>query len=774
MEIVGHIIRYLFKASENDYKIAKIETEQGEELIIVGYFPLLTKDLDYEFTGDMVTHKKFGEQLRVTNFKKSTSMSKQSIISYLSGSDFKGVGPTIAARIYETLGPLCISKIKEDPNSLSLVKGLSKNKHELIAAELNAKAASEDIFIELYNYGLTTKMASKLFAKYSFETLDKIRKNPYRLLYEIDGFGFLKTDALANHMGITSHDKNRLSQGLIFTLSEVCNNDGYTFLTESQLLNKTVEMLNKNRSDLIDIDELEGMISDLVQKNLIVEEEDRIYPKDLYDSEVEFADKIEDINTFESKKYNQTDILDAIKTVEKTLDIKYTKNQKEALLTTASDTISIITGGPGTGKTTLILGIIHLYCVLNGLEITSDKIQNDLVLCAPTGRAAKRMGEQTSFPSYTIHKTLGYTFEREFGYNKDNKLPGKFLICDEFSMVDITLANSLFVSLNENMKVILVGDENQLPSVKPGNVLHDLIASDIIHTVRLTEIMRQAKNSPIIELGRQINNQHINYSIFNGNNSLYFYSLKGQDVIDGIEKIIRNFIAKGGNLITDIIVLAPMYKGVCGIDAINKMVQNKFNNSENKLTRNGKTFKLHDKVLQLKNEPEKDIMNGDIGEIIDISKVGDDTLVRINFDGNVISYGTNFSHLTLAYAISIHKSQGSEFNNVIMPVVFGYYYMLQKKIIYTGVTRAKNKLIMLGEYQSLLTSLNKESDTRQTSLYRRLTRMISKNSKTEIIDIIDPNVIYINDPSIPFDKLGEQNMEGITPYTFMDDDEEIF
>jgi len=772
MKVKGQIDRYLFKSPENDYKIAKITTEDGNSLTIVGYFPLLTENMEYVFTGESVIHKKFGEQLRVTSFKKSENMSRFSVIAYLSGPDFKGVGETIAGRIYDSLGPFCLKTIKDDPNSLSVIKGLSKNKWEDIANALKRKEASEDIFIELYNFGLTMRMASKLFEKYGYKTLETIKSNPYRLLFELDGFGFLKTDALAKEMGITSHDKNRLEQGLIFSLTDYCKSNGYTFLTTEQLFNATTDVLNKSRSDLVDSSELLDALSLLIKKELIVKEEDRIYPKDLYYSEVSFSDKLKEINSFSNSDYENGTILSALSKVEKVLGITYTRKQKEALIETANSKISIITGGPGTGKTTLILGIIHLYCTLHDISFGSEKLYSDLVLCAPTGRASKRMSEQTSFPASTIHKTLGYTFESEFSFNEDNHLPANFIIIDEFSMVDISLASSLLKAIKPGAKVIFVGDVNQLPSVSPGNVLHDIIESKTITTVKLVEVMRQAKDSPIIELSTEINEEHIDKNLFIGNKSLYFYPMKSQEVISGIEKILKNFVLKGGDLINDIIVLAPMYKGVSGIDAINKMVQNKFNNSENKITRNGKLFKLHDKVLQLKNEPEKDIMNGDIGEIIEIKKTDEETIIRINFDGNIVNYGTDFSNLTLAYAISIHKSQGSEFKNVIMPVLYSYYYMLQKKIIYTGATRAKEKLIMLGEYSSLTSSLHKTSDVRQTSLYRRLTGMIRK--KANNIQENNSNLKKINDPSIPFDTLGEKNMEGITPYTFMDENPDIF
>jgi len=366
------------------------------------------------------------------------------------------------------------------------------------------------------------------------------------------------------------------------------------------------------------------------------------------------------------------------------------------------------------------------------------------------------MTDATNHKATTIHKALGYNYTDSFSRDENNPLNASLLIVDEASMLDISLASSLFRALPNKCQVILIGDSNQLPSVGPGNVLADLINTSIFKTTTLTQIMRQAKDSDIIALSNMVLQERINYSILSKKNEIFFYDRDAKDTIEGIFKILDNFISKGGDLQNEIEILAPMYAGVAGIDAINQAIQERYNHEEKMIVRDNKVFKKNDKVLQLKNDSILDIMNGDIGKIIDIVKSDEKDALLIDFDGRVVTYmASDLDNLSLAYAISVHKAQGSEFDNVILPVLPSYQIMLRKKLLYTAITRAKKKLIIIGKIDSIEKSLHQTEGIRQTALYQRLeNKPVSQEDK-------------IFDPEIPFDTFGEYDMEGITPYSFM-------
>ncbi len=763
--VEGRIKNYIFTSNDSLYKVAKIITKDDDEVIIVGYFPLLQEELYYEFKGTFTFHTKYGDQLKVESFKKMDVNTKEGIVAYLSSEKFKGIGEKTATKIFEHLGPNCLKLIIDDPDALKDLSNFSKAKQQLLREQLISNRETEDIYVELYNYGLTPKMVSKLFEKYDTLALQKVKENPYRLIYEVDGFGFRKSDDLALNMGFKLNDSRRIAEGIIYALNYVCSEKGFTFLTDSQLVQSALPLLNKNieQDDIsikITLEDVQKQLEKLCNDKKLIKEENRVYVSYLYEAELECANKILllDEESKNEKKYTAEKLNETLSLVEQNLNIEYMDLQKDAIFTAVNNKLTIITGGPGTGKTTIIKGLITTYSYLNNLDLDSDEIRNKILLIAPTGRAAKRMSEATRFDAYTIHRALGYNYEGYFTKDETDPLTYDLIIVDESSMIDIKLANALFKAIPKKTKIVMVGDENQLPSVSPGAVLHDLIESKVFKVIRLNKIMRQAEGSNIIKLATAIKEQRLSYDIFASKKQTFFYDADSQDVLKTIYDLINLFISKGGNLQTELQVLVPMYNGVAGIDSINKMIQEKFNNSDEIIIRSNRLFKVGDKVLQLQNEPELKIMNGDIGIIKAIKKEDDKESLLIDFDSLMVNYpASNLDSLTLAYAISIHKSQGSEYQSVIMPIVPSYYQMLKRNIIYTGVTRAKNKLIIIGKYQSLLQGVNSKDDLRQTSLTRRLVKIINNPKK----------IIYINDPSIPFDTLGEINMENITPYSFM-------
>jgi exodeoxyribonuclease V alpha subunit len=751
--ITGSIINYIYTSNDSLYKVCKLLTLDEDEIVIVGSFPRLEEGLNYEFRGYMKEHQKYGEQFVVSSYAKSHSFTKEGLISYLSSDKFPGIGPKLASYIVLELGLTCIDLILEDPNCLDNVYGITKKKKELIYESLKANYESEQVFIRLYGFGLSDKMIYRLYEVYGDAAANRVEENPYRLIYDIEGYGFKKADALALSLGFKENDMLRIKSALIYTLTYVCYQQGFTYLTKEQLINSTKNLLG-NSSKIEDV-EINEALEMLLVNNELIFEDDRIFDSMLYKSEVTLAEKIMKMYETKVDKYDITRLKNQLKNVSRDLNIKYTDLQEEAIINSLNNKLSIITGGPGTGKSTILNAIIRLYAYMNKLTFPCDELSYKVMLVAPTGRAAKRMEETTNMHASTIHKALGYNYEGGFSYNENCLLSPSLLIVDEASMLDVNIASSLFKALPNSCRVILVGDSNQLPSVSPGNVLHDLISSDKFHTTRLREVLRQDDGSNIVKLSNMVLNEKIDYTIFSKKKDVFLYDCDSQSLKPTMYKLLDNFIKSGGDLHNDIQILIPMYAGVAGIDEMNKAITEKYNLETLMLIRDNQIFKVNDKVLQLKNDPELGIMNGDIGKVLSVTKVDNKDALLIDFDGKVVTYfASQFDNLKLAYAISIHKSQGSEYSNVILPILPSYNIMLKKKLIYTAITRAKKKLIIVGKIDSLNQALHNVEYQRQTSLYQRLENMI-----------VNDNKIY--DKDIPFDTLGEYDMDGITPYSFM-------
>ncbi len=750
--ITGTINNYIYESDESLYKVCELVLDDDSEVIIVGSFPRLDEGLSYEFVGSYREHPKYGKQFFVESYSKSDSLTKSGLLNYLSSGKFYGIGPKIAENIINKLGLDCIKKILADQTVLEGISGLTKPKAEALYTALKDNYLEEQCYIELYGYGLTSKMVSKLYEKYGNSAANKVVEDPYRLITEVDGFGFKKSDNLALKLGIDPSDMRRIKASLVYTLNYVCYQNGFTYLTKEQLINSAKSLITD--ISLADEDYINA-ISDLVMEKKIIEEDERIFDYYLYNAEIKCKDKILKLNEIKSS-FSRDDVKEALKYVKDLVGLEYTPLQEDAIINCLSNKLSIITGGPGTGKSTILKGILLCYAKLLDISPTDEIFSYKVCMVAPTGRAAKRMSDTTNHKATTIHKALGYNYTDSFSRDENNPLNASLLIVDEASMLDISLASSLFRALPNKCQVILIGDSNQLPSVGPGNVLADLINTSIFKTTTLTQIMRQAKDSDIIALSNMVLQERINYSILSKKNEIFFYDRDAKDTIEGIFKILDNFISKGGDLQNEIEILAPMYAGVAGIDAINQAIQERYNHEEKMIVRDNKVFKKNDKVLQLKNDSILDIMNGDIGKIIDIVKSDEKDALLIDFDGRVVTYmASDLDNLSLAYAISVHKAQGSEFDNVILPVLPSYQIMLRKKLLYTAITRAKKKLIIIGKIDSIEKSLYQTEGIRQTALYQRLeNKPVSQEDK-------------IFDPEIPFDTFGEYDMEGITPYSFM-------
>ncbi|OHE43656.1 MAG: hypothetical protein A3K26_06675, partial [Tenericutes bacterium RIFOXYA12_FULL_35_10] len=651
---------------------------------------------------------------------------------YLSSPLFHGIGPKTAEKIVDTLGVDAIQLITKDKSVLKKI-GLSAIRIEKFYQQLIENQTNEHILVALYGYELSGKLAMKLLNKYQMLTLEKLEENPYRLIDDLEGIGFIKADEIARKLNIEKNDPRRIRAAILYAIEQVAYQNGDIYLRAEQLEHEAYQALG-------DTFDLNDQIESLIDEKRIVCEDNRYYLSMTYYAEIGLAEKMKrlighDVNRDVS--YLET-LLDATE-IQK--NITYTDVQKEAIITALSNQFTIITGGPGTGKTTIIDGLLDVYRKYYNLNYKNPAIYEKIGLMAPTGRAAKRMKELLDLDAKTIHRHLGYSYDGEFLYDEAHPLPQDLIIIDEASMIDLFLAKKLFGSIKDGAQVIVVGDVDQLPSVGPGQVLSDMIESKMIPTVRLTQIHRQAKDSKIIRLSRAVNEQQVSYDDLVSEQDVYLYKTTQDRIKKTIIQQIQGAIQEGYSLIDDIQILAPMYKGDLGIDALNQALQEAFNEKRDKKMAYGdKTYYVGDKVIQLVNDPERLIMNGDIGVIKDIKfNAQDEPYLVVSYDDNDVMYEkVDLDEINLAYAISIHKSQGSEYKIVMMPMVKGYMHMLKKELIYTAMTRAKKFLIILGDMQLLIYAANYLSEKRQTTLSLRLKGEVESTIEEDPLDELSP------------------------------------
>lgn len=714
-KLSGKIKSTLYRNQDNGYSIAKILTDDEAIHTVVGYFPVLAEDVFYEFFGTWITHATYGDQFKVESVSKSENQSISGLINYLSSSFFTGIGPKTAEMIVAKLGKDALKMIIDDHTVLKQIS-INASRSLKLKEQILENQANENMLIALYGYGFTGKLAMKLMQHYKNHTLSILEENPYQLIEDIEGIGFLRADEISEKLGIKKDDERRIKAGIMYAIEYIAYGKGDVYLTKSQLQNYTRLTLKID----ISIDE---QIEKLIAEHKIVCEEERYYLSKIYQAEISVSD-------FFKNHFNEQLLDIDIKYVETLIDmislqlnIEYTNLQKEAILTAMKNPVSIITGGPGTGKSTIINGFIEVYQKYFKVDFKDDKHHEKFALMAPTGRAAKRMKEILDLQAKTIHKHLGYNYDGTYTFDKYQPMPYDLIIIDESSMIDIYLAQKLLEAVKSNAKIVIVGDVDQLPSVGPGAFLQDLIESNQIPTVRLKEIHRQASHSQIIKLAHQVNIQDVKSEDLESRQDLYLYYCFPNQIKSLILKQVQGAINQGYDLVFDIQVLIPQYKGEFGIDTINLLMQETFNPKTSlKMTSKQHDFYEGDKVIQLANEPEKGIMNGDIGIVEKISRDKDQKIYMIvKFDDTKVMYEqSDLETLNLAYAMSVHKSQGSEYKIVIIPLVKSYMHMLKKELIYTAITRAKQYLVVLGDMHLLKYAANHLSEKRQTTLKLRM------------------------------------------------------
>ncbi len=745
--IVGKYLKLIYSNLE-DYQVAKIEVNK-KEVTITGSFPTLEEGLMYSFTGDFINHKVYGKQFRVTNYDKAPD-STDGLVSYFASGKFKGIGPKKALALVNALKTDVINKIINNDDAFKNLKGFSLEQKKLIQEELKNSTSLDYLYIELAKYGLSNTMIKKLIANYGEDTLKIIKENPYILIYDLKGFGFIKADNIALSIGYKVDDLIRIKEATLYTLLNKCYEDGNTYVNEFKLEEAVLLLLKFDNSYL---DKVKEALAKLSEEGRLIKIERKIFPLNLYKAEEGIARCLIELKDAKCKNYSLSKIGNELKNIEETFNIKYTDLQKDALSNVFKEKISIITGGPGTGKTTIVRGILALYSALTGIDMADEHY--NVLLVAPTGKASKKLSESTFYKALTIHRALGYNYDGIFLYDEVNRLNVDLLIVDESSMIDIELAYRLLKALPLKTRVVFIGDENQLPSVGPGDFLHDIIASNLFKVFRLKEIMRQASDSNIIKLANKVLNQKIDFTLFNQKKEVYFYNIDINNYFNFLKRILDNYYISHNNTLDDLELLIPMYNGVVGINETNKFIQENYNHHKDKALNIGSnTYYIGDKIMQTVNSPEKEVMNGDTGVIIDINEDG----ALIDFNGKVtLMTKQEFKDLTLAYAISIHKSQGSEYKNVIMPIYSSFYIMLKKKLIYTGITRAKEKLIIIGDYKVLENSIKYVEEPRLTNLVNILAMHGNSSSGKKII----------TDTKSAFNVLAEE-LNGLTPYDFLD------
>lgn len=714
-KICGTVDTIIFASQDNRFTVLKLSPEKLSTQITVtlnGIAPLIGQLLEIE--GEWVKHPKFGQQFKATTYKTVAPTEISGIEKFLASGAINGIGPAMAKKIVAEFGEKTLEIIAKSPNELLKVPGIGKKTAEKISTSYLEQSELTEIMVWLENHGISNTYAGKIFAKYGSFAIDIMEKDIYRLFQDIEGIGFLTADKLAFNLGIQREDKRRIISGIDYALMQLCNN-GHCCIPEMALVDKTAKILQVNNQIIFTI--LKERIDNGSLNTEIVGGETLIYPPYLYYAEKKVATRLLQLQQA-TEPLSEDNLSLFIKVWEKDNQIQLAQKQKEAIKACLHHGVLVLTGGPGTGKTTVIKGILSILKA-QGLKIR---------LAAPTGRAAKRLSETTGQKALTIHRlleanNLAQDDNLQLGFSKDidDQLDADVIILDEVSMVDIVLMHHFLNAVPDGCRIILVGDTDQLPAVGPGSVLKDIIRSQKIPAIRLDEIFRQAQTSMIIQNAHIINAGRLpdlrrQYSDF------VFYELNDDTSIT--QKILdlctKDLPHEGFDVLKDVQVLSPMHRFLCGVENLNLMLQEQLNPKKNQdeLKYSSQTFRVGDKVMHIRNNYQKNVFNGDIGFIQDINN----EKLTVDYFDHIVTYEKNeLNELTLAYASSVHKSQGSEYKVVIIPLSTSHYIMLQRNLLYTAITRAKQKVIIIGSKKALMTAIqSNRTQKRYTLLAERL------------------------------------------------------
>lgn len=732
----GTIERIIFENPSSFFRILLLDIDDTDadfddfEIIVTGTIADIMEGEDYTFWGNLVQHPKYGEQLKITRYERAKPTSK-GLVKYFSSDHFKGIGVKTAQKIVDLYGDNTIDKVLAEPEKLKDIAGLSAKNREAFLTKLRQNYGTERILAKLSEYGIPNKLAFQVQDFYKEETLEIVEHYPYQLVEDIQGIGFKIADQLAQSLGIEGTAPERFRAGLLHTLLTQSMEKGDTYLEAKELLEHTIELLESSRQIELDPSSVADELAHLIEEDKVQNIDTKIFENSLFFAEEGIRSNLLRIlekgkqNKFEPKKIEA-----AIAQIENEFAISYDVTQKQAICDAINHKIFILTGGPGTGKTTVINGIIAVYALLNGLDLRKSQ-DLPILLAAPTGRAARRMNELTGLPSATIHRHLGMTGDDDTSH-LDDYLDADFIIVDEFSMVDTWLANQLLSNISSNSKLLIVGDADQLPSVSPGQVLADLLKIPLLPQTKLEKIYRQGEDSTIVTLASQIQKGILPPDFIEKKADRSYFEARNEHIPQMIERIVEAAL-RSGIPAQDVQVLAPMYRGQAGIDHINQLMQNLINPVETEQIIFEATdcqYRQGDKVIHLVNDAESNVFNGDLGYITDLlpAKYTDSKQdeLTINFDSNEVIYPrSEWYKIRLAYAMSIHKSQGSEFPVVILPITSSSHRMLQRNLIYTAITRAKSKLILLGEKSAFDFAVKNTGTARNTYLIQRFSDLLT-------------------------------------------------
>ena len=713
--IYGFLERITYYNEENDFVVGKLQESGKRELTtIVGNMTAINPGESLKLIGRWVHNKKFGEQFQVETYEVTVPATVHGIRKYLGSGLIKGIGPIMAERIVKKFALDTLEVIEGTPERLSEVDGIGPKRIAMITRAWGEQKEIKEIMIFLQGHGVSAGYSAKIYKQYRDRSIEVVKENPYRLAQDIHGIGFITADRIAQNIGIAPNSLIRAKAGVIYVLNELTE-EGHVYYPETDLVRKAKEILK------VDQEIITNAITELSkEKEIFIEDinngQKAVYLAPFYVAEIGIAQRLRRLKESPSN-IRPIHPEKAIEWVQQGLKIELAERQKEAVLLAANSKVLIITGGPGTGKTTIITAILKIF----------QQLKLRILLAAPTGRAAKRMSEATGWEAKTIHRLLEFSPQKGgFKKDQDNPLEADVVVIDEASMVDTLLMYHLLKAILPQAHLILVGDVDQLPSVGPGNVLKDIIDSGIFTVVRLTEIFRQAQESMIIVNAHKVNQGEFPIlKEIERKETADFYFIQQEEPEKALnqiltlcsERIPKHF---GFHSIRDIQVLTPMHKGVIGAINLNLELQKKLNPDQQSITHGSRTFKLHDKVMQIVNNYDKEVFNGDIGWVSRINQ--EDRELTIDFEGRLVPYDfSDLDEVVLAYAISVHKSQGSEYPVVIIPVTTQHYMLLQRNLIYTGITRAKKLVVLIGTKKALAIAIkNNKPQLRFTLLSERL------------------------------------------------------
>lgn len=731
-DFTGKVNGIVFENDQDLFKILDVEIigeltgYSRDEIKVTGSFGEIQIAGSYRFTGNLVMHNKFGLQFKADSYEQVMPHEEGSLTKYLSSSKFPGIGQKAAEKIIDELGLNALDLLKNNPAKIATLSLTQKQKDSLLSG-INQMDSFSEIILKLAQFGIKKTVATKLYQFYHGDALKKLKENPYSSIADVAGYGFKSADIIGKELQLPPDDPKRIEGAIYQVLLDELNGNGNTYVGLAELLTEASKLL-----EIKSFDPIAQVVNVLQKHGKVVVDGETAALANIYRTEVDIARTMKNLverrQEQKDENYSEKQIASAIEDAEEQLHIKYDATQKEAISNALNNPISILTGGPGTGKTTIINGI--LLALRKLADIPTSALYSDdppFLLAAPTGRAAKRMSEITGITAKTIHRLLGLGI----GESSDedlNELNGEILIIDEMSMVDMFLFKQLISSINQTRHIVFVGDKDQLPSVGAGNIFSDLIKSGAFPTTILKQIHRQGNDSTIITLAHDVNEGKDQTALFKKTKNYSFIPCQANLVGDAVGQIVKLALKRGFSK-DDIQVLGAMYHGSGGINNLNDILQEIMNPPKaksKKIESHNEVFRIGDRVLQLQNNPEKDIYNGQIGKVIGIDKQDGKNCLTANFDGREVEFSKkDLFDLTRAYAITIHKSQGSEFPLVVLDLTMQNYVMLKRNLLYTAITRAEKNLVLVGEQRAFLTALNTPGNDRKTGLTAKLQKQLA-------------------------------------------------